>query len=169
MAQSSILLLKMNRNKGLIVSFLKEANKAIRNAGGRMTPQRRLVIDVLAATHELLDAETLYLLAHERDETVSLATIYRTLHTLEEAGLVQQRYLSPEHDRRVYELIKDQEEYHFTCRQCRTVIPFYSEHMKHIKDELGAKFGLEVLNACLCMDGLCPDCRAKLINGEKHG
>ena len=141
------------------MSFLEEASEAIRKAGGRMTAQRQLIIDLLGTSAEHLDAEGLYRLAHRQDEGVSLATVYRTLNTLEEAGLVQQHYLSYDHDRKFYEPLDVGEHYHFTCRNCHKVIEFRSELVDDMKKKLETELGIEVQHACLCFDGLCPDCR----------
>lgn len=144
------------------MSFVDQASQAIRDAGGRMTPQRQVIVTLLAEAHEDLDADGLYQQAHNRDSSISLATVYRTLNTLEAAGLVKQHYNSRNHDRKVYQLIEADAGYHFTCRNCRRVIHFESPLVQEIKAMLEARFGVEVSNACICMDGLCPDCRASL-------
>jgi Fur family ferric uptake transcriptional regulator len=143
------------------MSYLEQADKVIREAGGRMTAQRRLIIEILESSREHLDAEALHLRAREQDDSVSLATVYRTLNMLEEAGLVQQRYLSREHERKTYEPLHVDEEYHFTCRICRRVIAFHSELMEQLKRELEAELNVKVFNACVCVDGLCPDCQVQ--------
>lgn len=142
------------------MTFLERASHAIRDSGGRMTPQRQMVVELLADAGEDLDADEVYRQAHDRDASVSLATVYRTLNTLEAAGLVRQHYNSREHDRKVYQLVEADTGYHFTCRQCRRVIHFQSALVQDIRQMLEAELGVEVSNACVCMDGLCPDCRA---------
>ncbi len=142
------------------MTFLEQASQAIREAGGRMTSQRQMIVELLAEAHEDLDAEELYQQAHVRDASVSLATVYRTLNTLEAAGLVKEHYNSRSHDRKVYQLVEADAGYHFTCRQCRRVIHFESALVQEIKQMLEAQFGVQVSNACVCMDGLCPECRA---------
>lgn len=144
------------------MSFHERASQAIRDSGGRMTSQRELIIDILDSAHQHLDAEALYRLAHQQDENISLATVYRTLNMLEEAGLVQQRYISRDHERKYYEPVHVEEEYHFTCRRCRKVIAFQSELVDEIKRRLEAELNIQVINACVCFDGLCPDCRQEV-------
>jgi Fur family transcriptional regulator, ferric uptake regulator len=141
-----------------MMTFLEQAGKAIRDTGGRMTAQRQLIIELLNNSDNLLDAEALFLLARERDTGVSLATVYRTLNTLEQAGLLKQRYRSKEHERKYYELVHTPEAYHFTCRGCRRVIAFRSDFIEELKHKLETDIGIEVLTACVCFDGYCPDC-----------
>ena len=141
------------------MSFLEQASKAIREAGGRMTAQRRLIIELLAESDSHLDAEAVYHIAHERDAQISMATVYRTLNALEDAGLLQQRYLSRDHERKYYEPLHAESEYHFTCRICKRVIPFQSQLIQNLKAKLEVELGVSVMNACICFDGLCPECR----------
>ena len=143
------------------MTFLEEASEAIRQSGGRMTNQRQIIIELLDDAGEHLDAEMVYERARARDGAVSLATVYRTLSTLEEAGLLKQHYISPDHDRKYYEPAHAAEEYHFTCRKCHRVIPFRSELIAELVDQLSAELNVSVAHACLCFDGLCPDCRDK--------
>jgi len=83
--------------------FSEKASAAIRNAGGRMTEQRRLVIEALENSRGQLDVEALYHLAHRADPSLSLATVYRTLGILEASNLVEGHYQSRYHERRYYE------------------------------------------------------------------
>ncbi|MDL1883711.1 transcriptional repressor [Anaerolineae bacterium CFX8] len=142
-----------------MMTFQEKASQAIREAGGRMTAQRQIILELLETSDEHLDAEELHRRARVQDTSISLATVYRTLNTLEEAGLVQQRYHSPEHSRKYVEPVHADEEYHFTCRNCHRVIAFHSELMQQLKQQLEAELNVQVLNACVCVDGLCPDCR----------
>lgn len=148
-------------------SLAEQASEAIHRAGGRMTTQRQIIIDLLENVDGQLDAEALYALARQRDPSISIATVYRTMHVLEAAGIVQPRYLSPDHERRYYEPADTAEQYHFTCRVCRRVISFKSELIRKLKQELAEELSLDVLNACVCVDGVCPACRAKEIEAAQ--
>jgi Fe2+ or Zn2+ uptake regulation protein len=141
------------------MTFLVDAQQAIKDAGGRMTEQRRLIVELLAQTTEQFDAEGLYLTAREQNDGVSLATVYRTLNILETYGLIAPHYVSRDHERKYYELSNRDEYYHFTCRNCRKVIPFRSDRIQALKAALEQDLGIEVMHACVCFDGLCADCR----------
>ncbi|MBZ0292784.1 MAG: transcriptional repressor [Anaerolineae bacterium] len=141
------------------MSFIEQANETIRAAGGRMTTQRQLIIELIEEVNDQLDAEGLFQLARERDDSINLTTIYRTLNTLESAGLIRQQYISPDHDRKYYTLTG--RTYHFTCRKCKRVIPFKSDLIDQLKHHLETELHAMAINACVCVDGLCPDCQAE--------
>ena len=142
------------------MSFIGEADGAIRTAGGRMTPQRELIIQLLDGASKHLDAEDLYRLAHDQDEKISLATVYRTLNLLKKAGLVDQRYFSRDHGREYYEPVGASEHYHFTCTVCSKVFEFETARVHRISSELGHKFGMQIKHACVCFEGICESCQA---------
>jgi Fe2+ or Zn2+ uptake regulation protein len=142
------------------MSFVSEASAAIRETGGRMTPQRRLIIGLLERANDHLDAEGLYHLAHERDRSISLATVYRTLNVLKDAGLIEQRYFSREHGREYYEPSGASEHYHFTCKMCGQVTEFETTLVDEIKAELEANLEATVHHACICFEGVCKTCQA---------
>lgn len=142
------------------MSFIDHAYEAIRESGGRITPQRRLVIELLASATDRLDAEGLYEFARAQDDRISLATVYRTLSTLEAAGLIRQRHISRDHERKYYEPVTDV--YHFTCRRCRHVITFNTTLVDALRQQLMDDYDVHALNVCVCVDGLCPQCHAEL-------
>jgi Fe2+ or Zn2+ uptake regulation protein len=140
------------------MSFVEEASDAIRAAGGRLTTQRRLILDLLERTEGHLDAERLYLLAHHEDAMVSLATIYRTLNVLRDANLIDQRYFSSRHDKTYYEPANTSEHYHFTCRNCGSVIEFDTPLVVILKQDIEKQLNVSLSHSCMCFEGLCADC-----------
>lgn len=141
------------------MSFLDEAAQAIHQSGGRFTTQRRVIVELLEESGAHLDAEALYRLAHDRDNSISLATVYRTLNVLKDAGVIKQRYLTEDHDRKFYETRSEDEHYHFICTSCRRVVEFETHRVEQIKHALEVAFGVQVDHACLCLEGICYTCQ----------
>jgi Fe2+ or Zn2+ uptake regulation protein len=141
------------------MSFFEEACQAVHAAGGRMTHQRQVIIELFEDTTEQVDAEALYWLARRQDPDINLTTVYRTLDVLEAAGLIRPHYISPEHDRKYYSRIAGP--YHFTCRQCHRVFSFTSSFVEELKRQLERDLHVQSFNACVCVDGLCPDCQVQ--------
>ncbi|CUJ95553.1 Fur family transcriptional regulator [Shimia thalassica] len=56
--------------------------------GLRMTGQRRVIAAVLQESDDHPDVEELYARASQRDDGISLATVYRTVKLFEEAGIL---------------------------------------------------------------------------------
>ncbi|MBK9121715.1 MAG: transcriptional repressor [Chloroflexi bacterium] len=140
------------------MTFQDRAKEAIRASGGRITGQRELLLDLLAGSDDGIDADQLFRLASERDPNISLPTVYRTLHTLEDAHVIESRYASRDHDRKVYALgVIDV--VNFTCRRCGHVYPVQLDSLTWIKHQLSDQLGAEIASVCMCASGLCADCR----------
>jgi Fe2+ or Zn2+ uptake regulation protein len=144
-----------------MATFQQRAVIALRARGGRITPQRELLLDLLAGADADIDADSLHQLASDADPNISLPTVYRTLNTLEDAEIITSQYVSREHERKVYHISDDKEDiFHFTCRQCGRVTAVQSVMIGQLKREISIKLGAEVSSVCMCAGGLCADCRA---------
>lgn len=62
--------------------------KEMKSQGKRITQQRRTVLDVMT-TEDCGSVKELYYKAAKRDPDIGLATVYRTLLTLEEIGAIE--------------------------------------------------------------------------------
>jgi Fur family transcriptional regulator, ferric uptake regulator len=131
---------------------------SLHTKGMRVTGQRKLILQVLEEAGGHLDAETVFERAHSRDERVSLATVYRTLQLLKEMGLVDQHYVSRQHEREVFEPVGAEEHYHFSCLKCGKVVEFQSPLIDHARQQLTQELGINILHGCACFEGYCADC-----------
>jgi Fur family ferric uptake transcriptional regulator/Fur family peroxide stress response transcriptional regulator len=121
-----------------------------------LTTQRRLILDVLKASDEHLEADALHDRARKRDPGLSLATVYRTLSLLKQMGLVEEHRLGEGHSH--YEAVQEEPHYHFTCQSCGKVTEFDTPLVAQIKRELCRRKGIQVTRAHLHLTGYCRDC-----------
>ena len=59
--------------------------------GYLLTIQRRLLLNLVHNASGHIDAKELYRRANSQDESISLATVYRSLHLFKDLGLVEER------------------------------------------------------------------------------
>jgi len=126
-------------------------------AGRRLTPQRRLILQVLEESAGHLDAEALYERVKARDPNVSLATVYRALALFQEIGLVEEHRLGEDHGH--YEAVRDRPHYHFVCLRCGKVIEFDTPLVSQIVRQLVEREGVRVVDTHLHVSGYCAQCR----------
>jgi Fur family transcriptional regulator, ferric uptake regulator len=138
-----------------------QSTHATHTQGYRLTRQRRLVLDILQDSREHLDAETLYERAKARDARISLATVYRSLALLKEAGLVQEYHLGKNHGH--FETIQASPHHHFTCIQCGQVSEFEAPQISEMAVRLCESQGLQVLRINLHLSGYCTNCHTSSI------
>ena len=141
---------------------LEDAAHTLQATGKRLTSQRRLLLKVLAESRAHLDAEEIYALAKQKDPNISLATVYRTLNMLAEAGIVQERANIRDGQRHYYE-VTDTIHYHFTCLSCQRVIEFEAPLIEQTIAELAERLNLDIVHTRVHLDGYCPACQQKVM------
>ena len=133
--------------------------RRLRAAGKRITPQRKLVLGILAQSAGHLDAHDIYERGRRHDASFSLSTVYRTLQVLKEAGLVSELHLDTEHHH--YELAKRDEHAHLVCITCGRIIEVDSSTLKQVTTALGTAYGFEVASVRVELAGYCDACMGK--------
>ena len=97
---------------------VEQLARGLRDAGLRLTHQRLEILRVVAADETHPDVETVYRAVRERVPTISLDTVYRTLATLTERGLISRVLFTPGPAR--YDA-NTARHHHFVCTRCGLV------------------------------------------------
>ena len=125
--------------------------RRLRAAGKRITPQRRLVLELLAGSSSHLDADDIYQRGRRRDARLSLSTVYRTLGVLKETGVVRELHLDDEHHH--YELEGKGEHAHLLCLACGRVTEVDSTAFEAAAVAAGQAHGFVITNAQIELAG----------------
>jgi Fe2+ or Zn2+ uptake regulation protein len=129
--------------------------------GHPLTTQRCLLLELLRNAEGHVDAKELYRRASARDESISPATVYRSLNLFKELGLVDEMRLgkircyyetkqSPQHQHQ-----------HLVCRGCGRVMEFQDPHFQKLIEVIRREHGFKVTKAELFLEGYCPECEEK--------
>jgi Fe2+ or Zn2+ uptake regulation protein len=134
--------------------------EGMRAKGLRLTPQRRVLAELLERADEHLDADGVLRRAQQRDPTIHRATVYRTLHRLKKLGLIDELDLMHvSGERHYYEVRPKAFHIHLVCVACKGVQepsgPFWEDLKQKVERETG--FKPEIVR--LEMGGLCKRCR----------
>jgi len=136
-----------------------------RQRGMKVTHQRMEIFRELAASAEHPDAETVYQQVRKRVSGISRDTVYRTLSTLENEGLV--RRVEPLFESARYDANLNRH-HHFVCTVCGMVSDFYSEAL----DSLPIPKSLEsvgvVDSAQVQVRGTCSACMNRKTKTRQH-
>jgi Fur family ferric uptake transcriptional regulator len=110
------------------------------NAQGlRMTEQRRVIAQVLDASADHPDVEELYSRASAVDPRISLATVYRTVKLLEEAGILEKVEFGDGRAR--YEDAEREHHDHLIDVTTGDVIEFIDPEIEALQEKIAAKLG----------------------------
>lgn len=119
-------------------------SEILRSAGLRVTQQRTTIVSVLAGAADHPSADELFVKAREIDETVSTATVYRTLAVLEDAGLI--RKLSFEDAPSRYEMTPRSDHDHLIDVETGELIEIPNEEIAALRERIAAEMGYEIVS-----------------------
>lgn len=102
----------------------------LRDAGLRLTHQRLEIVRVIAADETHPDVEAIYRAVRERVPTISLDTVYRTLGTLTERGLIARALYTPGPARYDANPVRH---HHFVCIRCGLVRDVEDHELDNIR------------------------------------
>lgn len=134
---------------------------AMREHRFRITRPRAAICDVLtsAVGEHLSAAEIMQRARAVSDVEIDQSTVYRTLDTLEDIGLVRHVHLG--HGPGVYHLTDDDHHHHLVCVDCGRSEDVPVEDVSPLLTKLAAKYGY-ALDARLhfAISAQCADCAA---------
>ncbi|HAX73073.1 MAG TPA: Fur family transcriptional regulator [Firmicutes bacterium] len=134
----------------------------ISKSGAKLTKQRKqLLQSILDHKEQHFSAESLYELVKEVDDSIGIATVYRTLELFEKINIV--RNVRIKNDGVNYYDLVDLDEvnhlhHHLICRKCQTIIEIADELEKY-EQFIFEKYGFEVKDHDLTLYGICQSCR----------
>ena len=139
-------------------NLIQESRNRLQSQGGRMTAQRRLILETLEDLGGHPTAEDLFEVVNQFDSHIHLSTIYRTLRWLEQEGLVSARRFDEEQRQERFDPALPTEHDHFVCRACNRVIEFNTYQKEAIKSQFQDKTGAVIETISIELYGLCADC-----------
>jgi Fe2+ or Zn2+ uptake regulation protein len=142
-------------------SLLQTAHEKLLLQGGRMTSQRRCILETLADQPDHPTAEQLYQIVKQCDPTINLSTVYRTLRWLEQEGLVNARRFGDHHHHEHFDPAQSGEHYHFYCTICQRIIEFDDPGIEMLKDHVQQQLGVAIFSTTVTLNGICAQCRQK--------
>ena len=107
--------------------------------GLRMTGQRRVIAEVLQASEDHPDVEELHARANARDPGISIATVYRTVKLLEEAGILEKVDFGDGRAR--YEDAERDHHDHLIDLTTGQVIEFVDPEIEALQEKIAARLG----------------------------
>ncbi|MEM6762452.1 MAG: Fur family transcriptional regulator [Pseudomonadota bacterium] len=128
---------------GETLKTARQLEDALRAEGVRITRQRAAILKVLAEAEDHPDATELHRRARLIDESVSLATVYRTLSALEDQGIVHRHSFEGTPSR--FETTEADHHDHIIDVDSGDVIEFRSDKIERLQAEIARELGFEVV------------------------
>jgi Fur family ferric uptake transcriptional regulator len=132
----------------------------LREHGHKLTPQRHIVLKVIASSYDHLTPEAIYEKSRLEDPHIGLVTIYRTLEVLSKLNLVCRVHTGGRC--RSYMMRRPAEHHHhLVCSGCGKVVDFTNCSLIEMERKLSRESGFDIKGHLLEFYGLCRDCIMK--------
>lgn len=141
---------------GSLAEPWSSVRQRLRDRGMRWTPQRRTVVSVLAATRGHVTGAELVERCRAVDPSTIPSTVYRTLHVLEEIGLVRHGHGAD--GREEFHVRPGEEHGHLHCAACGGRSEIGAESAAAIVELLRASEGFAVDLSHVTVVGRCAAC-----------
>jgi Fur family ferric uptake transcriptional regulator len=132
----------------------------IKGHGFKYTPERNAIVEAITSFKGHFNADELCDKLKERGETISRATVYRSLPLLVKSGIIKETVRSLE--KTSYETVFGREHHdHLVCILCGRLIEFKDDEIERMQIRACAKFGFEPIDHWMSIRGYCDACRKK--------
>ena len=129
--------------------------EALREAGLRATRQRLTVLDALRERPDAVTAQDLHMELRQAGEPVGLTTVYRTLTSLAESGLLDTFDRDGE---QAFRLCGDAHHHHLVCEVCNRVEEIAADEVERWVTSVADRHGYQVTGHRADIFGICRTC-----------
>jgi Fur family ferric uptake transcriptional regulator len=120
--------------------------------GMKMTGQRRVIAQVLSEASDHPDVEEVYRRASERDQSISIATVYRTVRLFEESSILERHDFGDGRAR--YEEATEEHHDHLINIQSGAVIEFQNAEIEALQEKIAERHGYRLVGHRLELYGI---------------
>ncbi len=132
----------------------------LRERGYRVTAQRTIILETIAHMEDHISAQQVYEGARERLPGLNLATVYRTVESLQGAGMINMLSTGGEPMR--FSLRDPEHPHsHLVCRECGSIFEVGAEEIEAFSRRVEETTSFRIDSVHLTLEGLCQICKQK--------
>lgn len=129
----------------------------LKNGNLKVTPQRMAILQEIDGKGHV-SIEEIYEQIRKKHPSMSLATIYKNLTSMQEAKIIDEVKLPNQKQR--YELIK-KPHLHLVCESCGEIMDMeINNQISHLKDLCENQTKYKINDTQIALIGVCPSCQA---------
>lgn len=135
--------------------FNRDYVTRIRRMGGRMTAQRRIILDTVCRQGGHLTAGEIYELVQAEAPEINRATVYRALDFFSDMNLVARTEIG---GRCLYEIVDETPHHHLVCRHCGKSERLEDHHFEELAEHLRQEHNFHAELNHVVISGYCTEC-----------
>ncbi len=136
---------------------MEKVKSLLEHTSLKATPQRLAILQEIAKMGHA-DLDTIHKNLSKNFPSMSLATIYKNLHTLKEFGIIKE--LNIDNSKNKYEIAAQRKHHHLVCKVCGEVTDVFLD-INAIGEQLKNIEGFDVDYCEVYCYGTCSKCKEK--------
>ncbi len=140
---------------------IEQYSEYLARNGLKSTVQRTVILDELSKSEGHVSAEELHYQLKNRHSQIGLATVYRTLKILSDAGLAHERRFNDGFTRYEFAAPDSGHHDHIVCLACGLVQEFENLEIEQLQEKVALNHNFKMINHKLEIYGLCKKCANK--------
>ena len=129
----------------------------LKNSGLKSTKQRKAILEVLDDRDLPATAEDVFFKLKDLKVAANLSTVYRTLETMSECGLIKKLGIVGE-GKAFYEIFRVVHRHFLVCLGCKKLLPIPGCPLKGYEKSLEEQTDYKISGHRLDIYGYCPEC-----------
>ena len=139
---------------------IEEIKFYLKSKGYKLTAQRECILGIIIENKDKhLTVDEIYKYVYEKNRTIGIATVYRTILLFEELGVISKLIFD---DRIIrYELSSLDEEHthhHLICVKCNKIMEVKEDLLEELEKQVEDKYEFKILDHNLKILGICNKC-----------
>jgi len=123
----------------------------------RATKQKLAITEVLEGQNKFKSAQEIHELLTKAKSKVGLATVYRSLQSMVQAGIVDVIVSSDGESR--YRACSQDHHHHLLCRRCGQTREFVAPEIEKLAEVIAKKYNFTDTDHIIEISGICKDCK----------
>jgi Fur family ferric uptake transcriptional regulator len=136
----------------------------LKNKGLLHSKQREQILDIFLKTEKHHTIGDLYELIRKKNPKIGLATVYRAMRVICDAGLARQLDFG-DGVKRFEHKYQHQHHHHLVCLKCGRAVEVVSPEMEKVQQRLAKNHGFTLVKDTMKIFGICRQCKRE----EKQG
>lgn len=142
------------------IKDVEEIKLYLKSKGYKLTAQRECILNIIIENQDKhLTVDEIYKYVYDRNKTIGIATVYRTILLFEELGVISKLIFD---DRIIrYELSSFDDRHthhHLICVKCNQIIEVEEDLLDELEKKVEGKYEFRILDHNLKILGICSNC-----------
>lgn len=132
----------------------------VKQKGLKSSGQRSVILSIMLGDERHHTVEELYEICKKKNPDIGIATVYRTVKLLCDAGIARELHINNDVTR--YEIITDDTHHdHLVCIRCGNFVEIASDVIEKEQLKIAKQNGFDLTDHSLILYGICSSCAKK--------